>query len=734
MDGHEKLDEALKYAAYGWKVVRLYPVLFPGKCGCRNEGCSSQGKHPVATNWPASATDDEATISEWRGEFNIGVKLGPDSGIIDIECDSPEAERELLELFDDDAPITATYSSGRGKHRLFAWSDDLPDWAKQKAKHDHGAIEFRTGGGARGAQSVFPPSDYKSGGNYAWLPGLSPDDVEPAELPARVLKKLKANDAPKHHSENGRANDHCNGHIAETTRNNTLISLAGSMRRRGFDVEAIEAALHVKNRKDCKPPLPDGDISIIARSAGRYDPDHEASKPVERDAPIPSWEPFPTHLLPYPLSDYVRAGAAAINCDESFVALPLLCSVAGAIGNTRRVKIKRTWSEPAVLWGATVGESGSAKSPGNETGTRPVFDAQREARRQFKQDFAKWQQEHEAWRQNGEQGPEPEEPRLPVYWIDDATVEAVGAILLENERGTFVASEELAGWFGSFDAYRKGKGGDAAKWLRMHGGRELRIDRRTGTPRVLYIPFASVSITGTIQPGILRKQLTAENRDSGMAARLLFAWPPRRPIRWTDAEVDEETSEAVADLFTWLYSLELWTDARGDRKPSLVPLSDDAKDLFRQFVDDHGEEHAAQSGDLAAAFSKLIGYAARFALLFALVRMQTRETDEPTEAVDRQSMADGIALARWFSSEAVRVYRLIDAGQAEQDRAELVDWIRKKGGTVTPRDVQRLGPSRCRQSSEVMLRDLVARGLATAELTQPGENGGRPAECFTITT
>ncbi|MBA3313340.1 MAG: DUF3987 domain-containing protein [Planctomycetaceae bacterium] len=460
------------------------------------------------------------------------------------------------------------------------------------------------------------------------------------------------------------------------------------------------------------------------------------AKLIEASAAVPPWVPFPTDVLPYPLAEFVRASAAAIGCDEALVALPLLGALAGAVGNARRVKLKRTWSEPAVLWACTIGDSGGHKSPGLEAGSRPVFDRFREARREFKQALAKWQEAMETWKAAGAEGPEPEEPKLLAPWIDDATIEAVGAILVENERGTMVIAEELAGWFGSHDQYRSSsKGGDSAKWLRMHGGRELRIDRRTGTPRTLYIPFASVSLTGTIQPGILRKQLTADNRASGMAARLLFAWPPRRPIRWNDAEVDEETTEAVADLFTWLYGLDLWTDSKGDRKPSLVPLADDAKSLFREFVNDHGEEHAGQSGDLAAAFSKLIGYAARFALLFALVRMHTRETDEPFEQVDRQSMADGIALARWFSQEAIRVYRLIDAGQEEQDRTDLLDWIRRQGGSVTPRDVARKGPASCRAAGEAekSLRDLVARGLATAALVQP-DGPGRPAETFTLTS
>ncbi|MGC1276399.1 MAG: DUF3987 domain-containing protein [Planctomycetaceae bacterium] len=474
-------------------------------------------------------------------------------------------------------------------------------------------------------------------------------------------------------------------------------------------------------------------IEGLADAAPQWEP--PAVDPADRPDADLAWGPFPTDTFPHPLVGYVRASAAAIGCDESFVALPLLAAVAGAVGNARRVGIKRGWSEPAVVWAATIGESGSAKSPAFEKGTKPVSDRQKDARREHARAVAQWKSDHDAWQEAGGDGPEPDEPPpCPALWIDDATIEAVGAILAENERGTLVTAEELAGWLGSFDAYRSGKGNDAAKWLRMFGGREVRIDRRTGTPKTLYLPFASVSVAGTIQPGILRKHLTAENRESGMASRLLFAWPSRRPIRFTEAEVSDDVTDAIADLFGRLYSLDLWTDSKGERKPGLVPLSHGAKDLFREFMNAHGQEHAEQTGDLAAAFSKLIGYAARFALLFALVRHATGENDGPTEEVDATSMADAIRLARWFTGEAKRVYRLIDAGDAERERIDLTDWIRRKGGSVTPRDLQR-GNARYKEpgKAEAALRDLAARGLVRSEVTQPGPAGGRPAETFSLT-
>src|SRR5580700_2065135 len=71
---------------------------------------------------------------------------------------------------------------------------------------------------------------------------------------------------------------------------------------------------------------------------------------------------FPTALLPVPLRTFVAESAEAIGVDEAFVALPLLAAAASAIGTTRRIRLKATWTEPAVLWVALVAPSGTIKS------------------------------------------------------------------------------------------------------------------------------------------------------------------------------------------------------------------------------------------------------------------------------------------------------------------------------------------------------------------------------------
>jgi hypothetical protein len=60
--------------------------------------------------------------------------------------------------------------------------------------------------------------------------------------------------------------------IPEGTRNNTLTSIAGSLRYRGMDENGIAHELGLINHSRCEPPLPDSEVRTIARSIARYKP------------------------------------------------------------------------------------------------------------------------------------------------------------------------------------------------------------------------------------------------------------------------------------------------------------------------------------------------------------------------------------------------------------------------------------------------------------------------------
>jgi hypothetical protein len=170
--------------------------------------------------------------------------------------------------------------------------------------------------------------------------------------------------------------------------------------------------------------------------------------------------------------------------------------------------------------------------------------------------------------------------------------------------------------------------------------------------------------------------------------------------------------------------------------PKIIEVSPEALELFKTFVNDHGQEETELDGDLSAAWSKLEGYAARFALVHFLIRGAADEpTIESRGPVDEESMAAGIALAEWFGEEAKRVYAMLDRhGGEEEGQADLGSLIRQRGGEITVRDLQQ-ACRRYRGSADLAERDLnklVKTGVGEWITAGSSARGGRPRRVFKL--
>jgi hypothetical protein len=317
----------------------------------------------------------------------------------------------------------------------------------------------------------------------------------------------------------------------------------------------------------------------------------------------------------------------------------------------------------------------------------------------------------------------------------DVTIEAVADRLRDAPRGLIVIRDELAALLGSFNQYKSRGGGDVGNWLETHGGRAMLIDRKTGDTRTVYIPRASVSICGGIQPGTLQRALTSEFYENGFCARLLFAYPPRRPKRWSEEEVDSAQEQQVREVFDRLFALQPSRDSNGEPEPIDVPLSSAAKARWIAFVNESGRDQFGRDKEnLVAAFSKLEGYAARFALIFHQVRHAAGDATVDAFRIDDSSVADGIKLAQWFGDEAERVYAVLAESDEERARRTRREFIRGKGGTITPRELQQTSRRYRNEGAAVAaLQELVDAG--EGEWLPPNSTGraGRPPGlCFSL--
>ena len=413
------------------------------------------------------------------------------------------------------------------------------------------------------------------------------------------------------------------------------------------------------------------------------------------------YEPFPVDSLPQPLRHFVIEAARSIGCDSSYIAMPLLAACAGAIGNTRRLEVKKSWLVPPILWLGIVGESGSAKTPAMRCALAATQLRQKEAFLKYEERRAVYQEQLLVFERDladfkkGKKGSEPPvhptEPKPERMIASDITIEALAACLGSNPRGLLLAIDELAGWIQSLERYSGGKNtGDASRYLSLYNGDTLIVDRKTGNPPTIRVPQAAVCIVGGIQPGILRRCFTEEHRESGLAARFLLACPPRRAKKWTEAFLDPEIAEDCEAVLLRLYDLQPDPFSSVDEYgPEVIGMSPEAKALFQSFYNRHNAELQEYSGDLAAAWSKLEEIPLRLALVIHCARIAANDaTVKAAQSVDADSLSMALVLTEWFKHEARRLYAMLRESDASAEYRKLVEGIERRGGQVTVREAQ----------------------------------------------
>jgi putative DNA primase/helicase len=240
------LAAALSYAGRGWHVFPLRP----------------RGKMPATAHGCNDATTDRATIRAWwsrNPDANIGIACGP-SGLVVVDLDKSkgglDAWADLRKCLGFDDATVMCLTGGDGVHLYYAAPEGVG--IRNSAGRLGEGIDVR----AEGGYVVAPPSVHPNGTAYAWEVNAHPDDRPIAPLPKSLLPLLSPT-APTAVGGDG---------IPEGRRNDTLTSLAGSMRRKGASEAEIVAVLAEINESQCRPPLEYREVARIARSVARYAP------------------------------------------------------------------------------------------------------------------------------------------------------------------------------------------------------------------------------------------------------------------------------------------------------------------------------------------------------------------------------------------------------------------------------------------------------------------------------
>lgn len=515
--------------------------------------------------------------------------------------------------------------------------------------------------------------------------------------------------------------------------------------------DSLRFAFPPNGHKDIRSWVADGGAghAEIARLIEEAEPYKPAAAEIPDTPSAPEFVPFPTEALPKAAADLVRAGADSLQVDHAMLAPLALAAMAAAIGNARTISLHASWHEPAVLWAIVVAPSGSGKSPALELVTRPAerrdADALREHREAMKQHAAATflhERAMKSWERGAAKGnladtppAAPEPPACERFVTNDATFEGLASMLAASPRGLLLACDELAAWFGAFTRYSGGTGrpaSEAARWLPMHRAGSLKVDRKTSPP--LRIERASLNIAGLIQPGVLAAALTGTDYDSGLVARLVLSMPPTPTRRWQPGGLSPMVERAFGAIVERLYRLDMGEDEHGTPMPRSLPLDAEAGQHWADYYNELNEHMAGQDERSRAMLSKLEGGAARLALVVHLGRVAGGEVAS-ADVIDGESMRRGITLAAWFRREAERVYVRLAEGDDDREARLLLDLIRRKGGSVSGRELVQASRSFCTvKDAEAALSRLVDAGHGSW-VTPPQRGPGAPkARRFVLTS
>jgi hypothetical protein len=150
-------------------AVGLWPIPITSPDDPR---AGSPGKQPIGLEWGRNRHTRETLRTAWRThpKAGVGLKLGKEAGVIDVEVDDPAVgEETLVDLFGGEVVETRGWTSTRGEHRLFRWDDRLARYGKPIIKLP--GVEVRVGAlevDGKQFQSVCPPSADAAGVPRRW--------------------------------------------------------------------------------------------------------------------------------------------------------------------------------------------------------------------------------------------------------------------------------------------------------------------------------------------------------------------------------------------------------------------------------------------------------------------------------------------------------------------------------------------------------------------------------------
>jgi len=364
-----------------------------------------------------------------------------------------------------------------------------------------------------------------------------------------------------------------------------------------------------------------------------------------------------SRYLPSSYANPMQKVAEWLGVPSAALLLEILVGAASCAHPETRIIVKESigFIEPLIIYGGLVTESGQRKSPT----VNAVFDAikqlQAEEEDRFRLDSIEYEREQKEWTDScpGKDSPDfrawqDEQPTPPPplreLYLDIATVEAIDKLKGQQPDTAFVLlKDELSGLFGSYGAYKNGKGEDREAILSGWNGRGRKKNLKGGE-RVSTL-YDAMSIFGAIQDSKLQQMMGSFDDDQGDWGRFLWALIPLKALRLPESDTTFQLA-FLKSLFERVRSL----------SPQKYRFAFDAQRLYEDFHWQLEQRRVAhpQRG-MRAALAKMEGYAARLALALHLI-WEVEAGQVPAPYIPRERVQQAIRLTEFFLSQVTLIH------------------------------------------------------------------------------
>ena len=377
-------------------------------------------------------------------------------------------------------------------------------------------------------------------------------------------------------------------------------------------------------------------------------------------------------IFPVELEDYLELVARSLDLNYEPALIEFLVSASIAIGGNKQICIRENWQEKAMLWVASIGNSGSGKTPlHNLCGGFFLQSIQRRCWEQHEQELEQWD------KQDVNKPPKPIRKRLTANGL---TMERLCALHEENPAGIGIPSDEIMGVLNGLNQY-KGRGNDKQRLLTLWNGNSFE-NPTADSDR--YIPSVFVPISGGIQEPLVKEIISKQNIMDGLASRFLLSYLDLNPEP-ADVEEQAEISKQLKDsngrniLENVLEKLFFSRD-----NPCRVVMSENAQNLLSQQEFLLKKRQRKGNDQTGAAYAKLRTYLYRVALLLHYISEQKPDEVE----LSGTTASNTIYVMNHFTLNMEQAYKFVELNPEEQIVKKILDKLRNLGGKALIRDIK----------------------------------------------